>query len=103
MSEIKFTEEETKELAELQQKFNGITVQFGQLKLQKMDLDDAEKQLIVALNETRTQSKDIATKLSAKYGSGTFNPETGIFTPDETPVANEVPNQAPPKLNTEVQ
>jgi len=91
MSEITFSEEEKKELAELQQKFNAITVQLGQIQIEKVDIDDREKELMKVFVEARTTSKDIATKLSEKYGSGTFNPDTGIFTPDE------VPNQAPPQ------
>ena len=90
MAEIKFTEEESTELRELQQKFNGITVQFGQLKIRKLEIEKIEAKLVEDLDKSNVESQSIATKLSEKYGAGTFNPETGIFTPDEVQTPSQV-------------
>ena len=82
---IKFTEEEVKNLQELQGTYNQITLAFGQLSLSRLGLDGQEEQLKTTLVDTRTKENELAKSLTEKYGKGSLNIDTGEFTPETTP------------------
>lgn len=89
---IKFTEEELNKIKEIQQEYQNKTLQFGQLELEKIAMfkkqdelfkyEDALKSDYASLQQ---KEKELVEELSKKYGPGTLNPQTGEFTPAETP------------------
>ena len=88
MSEIKFTEEELQSLQELSTKSNGITNRFGQLAIAKINLEkqseaveEEEFKLHEELEELRKQEQETLNGITEKYGPGSLDPQTGIFTP----------------------
>ena len=81
--EVKFTEEELKQVQDIQNKYISIQNQFGQLKLTQINLDNQEIDLEEALKNLQTEEKKFLDLTTEKYGQGTLNPETGVFIPTE--------------------
>ena len=82
--EVKFTEEELKQVQDIQNKYISIQNQFGQLKLAQINLDNQEIDLEKALENLQTEEKKFLDLTTQKYGQGSLNPETGVFTPIKT-------------------
>tara|TARA_R100001163_G_scaffold40941_1_gene30999 strand:+ start:850 stop:1143 length:294 start_codon:yes stop_codon:yes gene_type:complete len=89
MSEIKFTEEELKTIRGLQQRSNELVNKFGQLSIAKINLEkqseqieEQEFQLHSELEKLKKDENKSIDKINEKYGAGTLNPDTGIFTPN---------------------
>tara|TARA_R100000008_G_C3466085_1_gene106600 strand:- start:76 stop:342 length:267 start_codon:yes stop_codon:yes gene_type:complete len=78
--EVKFTEEELKQIQNIQQSYATIQNQFGQLKLAQIRLDEQEIQLEESFKNIQEDEKKFLDKTTEKYGDGTLNPETGVFT-----------------------
>ena len=81
--EVKFTEEELKQVQTFQQNYIAVQNQFGQLKLAQIRLDEQEVDLEEALKSVQSEEKKFLDGITDKYGQGTLNPETGVFTPAE--------------------
>ena len=86
--EIKFTEDELKSVGDLQVKYNTITNKFGQLAIAKLNiekqhevLEDEEFKLHEELESVRTEEQEVLSGITEKYGPGTLDPQTGVFTP----------------------
>ena len=79
----KFTEEELKALKTLQNQSQLATLQFGQLYLTKLKLEEKETNLKNQLKQLEQEEAKIAQQLSDKYGKGSIDIETGEFTPIE--------------------
>ena len=86
--EIKFTEDELKSVGDLQVKYNTITNKFGQLSIAKLNLEkqsevleDEEHNLHQELETVRPEEQEVLTGITEKYGPGTLDPQTGVFTP----------------------
>ena len=90
---IKFSEEELKKITEVQTTYQQITMTFGSLKIQKLNIDKQELSLKEALDEARTNENDLAKELTEKYGKGSLDISTGEFTP-EPEEATEVVEEA---------
>ena len=91
MSENKFTEEELKQVKEIQDGYFDIQNQFGQLavariRLQKQqsDMNKHEDDLHTKFLELQGSERKFLDSVSEKYGQGTLNPETGAFTPNKS-------------------
>ncbi len=82
--EVKFNEEELKQVQEIQKNYIAIQNQFGQVKMTKIRLDIQEVELENSLKSIQEQEKNFLDGITKKYGQGTLNPETGVFTPVET-------------------
>ena len=82
--EVKFTEEELKQVQNIQTSYQNIQSQFGQLKLAQIRLDEQEVELEDALKQIQSEEKKFLDGITDKYGQGTLNPDTGVFTPTET-------------------
>ncbi len=81
-SEVKkFTEEELKSLTDLQAKSQNVTLQFGQLYLSKIKVEEQETALKQYAKSLEEEEAKLAKDLSDKYGKGSINIETGEFTP----------------------
>ena len=81
--EVKFTEEELKNVQDIQTSYVNVQNQFGQLKMAQIKLDEQEVELEEALKQIQTEEKKFLDGNTSKYGQGTLNPETGVFTPTE--------------------
>ena len=82
--EVKFTEEELKEVQNIQASYANVQNQFGQLKLAQIRLDEQEIDLENSLKSIQDEEKKFLDGITNKYGQGTLNPETGVFTPTES-------------------
>jgi len=87
MSEVKFTEEELKQVKEIQDSYFDIQNQFGQTSLAKLRLDEqmenvlkSEDDLRIKFEEIQSNERDFLNGITEKYGEGSLNPETGVFT-----------------------
>ena len=85
---VKFSEEELQSLQELQNTYAGISTQFGQLKVSKMNLlrqldslEQSEDALEKAWDDNREKENELVQSLTEKYGPGSLNPQTGEYTP----------------------
>ena len=90
MSEKKFTEEELNKISNIQEKYIEIQQKFGQVKLGKLRLENQQKtlekleeSLLDEFEQIQIDVKDFVDNITKKYGDGTLNPETGIFTPNK--------------------
>ena len=82
--EVKFTEDELKQVQNIQQTYANVQNQFGQLKLAQIRLDLQEVDLEETLKNIQLEEKKFLDGITEKYGQGSLNPETGVFTPSET-------------------
>ena len=80
---IKFTQEEMDSLKGLQVKMSQIINAFGQLKVAEIRLKNQKNSLEQQLEASQKEEADLAKTLSAKYGKGSLNAETGEFTPSK--------------------
>ena len=94
--EIKFSEEELQGLQSLQSGYQEKQTLLGQLSVQRILLDQQSDALEARRSEVeqeyeavQQQERDLVAQLNEKYGPGSLNPETGVFTP--APVAEETP------------
>ena len=88
MSEIKFTEKELQSLQELSNESNGITNRFGQLAIAKINLEkqseaveEEEFKLHQELESLKEKEQETLKNITDKYGPGSLDPTTGVFTP----------------------
>ena len=90
-SEIKFSDDELTSLRDLQEGYQEKSAQFGQLKVQKLliqqqldALNDTEVQFESDYAGLQTKEQEIVKQLNEKYGPGNLDPATGVFTPSPT-------------------
>ena len=88
---IKFTQDELDKIQEFQQRYLNIQMGLGQIEIMNMrlstqmsDLDVAAENLRTDLVNTQEEERVFIEEVNKIYGSGTLNPDTGIFTPNET-------------------
>ena len=88
--QVKFTEEEIKQLNGIREEYINIQSQFGQLAVSKIrlesDMDNLsrlEEDLHKSFIVNNKSEQDFVDGITKKYGDGTFNPDTGIFTPNK--------------------
>ena len=86
--ETKFSEEELKSLQDLQTSYQQKQLQFGQLKVQKLlvqqqfdAIEKQEEQIEVDYAGVQEQERKLVEGLNKKYGPGNLDPATGVFTP----------------------
>ena len=78
--EVKFTDDELKEVKSLQKSYLDIQNEFGQISLAKIRLKRQAEEVSKKLSEVEDTEKAFLDSITAKYGRGTLNPETGVFT-----------------------
>ena len=98
--ETKFTEEEIKSLNELSQNYQQIQLAFGQFKVQHLlaeqqmtALEEAEVQMESDYSDLQGKERELVKQLNEKYGPGSLDPATGVFTPAPAPPAEEKPDE----------
>ena len=86
--ELKFTEEELQNLQNLQNGYQEKKALLGSLAVQRILLDQQSDALEARKTEVeqeyegvQQQERDLVAQLNEKYGPGSLNPETGVFTP----------------------
>ena len=86
--DIKFTEDELKSLQDLQTEYQQKQLQFGQLKVQKLlvqqqvdAIENQEAQVEVDYAGVQENERKLVKQLNEKYGPGNIDPQTGVFTP----------------------
>ena len=82
--EVKFTEEEMSQVQGIQQNYANVQNQFGQLKMAQIRLDEQEIDLENSLKSIQDEEKKFLDGITEKYGEGTLNPESGVFTPNKS-------------------
>ena len=94
--EIKFTDKELQSLSELRDTYAAIQNDLGAIKVrtvllsQQLDsLGETEVQLEARYAETQATEQELVKSLNEKYGPGNLDPQTGVFTPVETPAPVE--------------
>ena len=95
--EMKFTEEELQGLQSLQTGYQEKQTLLGQLAVQRILLDQQSDALEARKTEVeqeyegvQQEERDLVEKLNEKYGPGSLNPETGVFTPAPVEESPEV-------------
>jgi len=83
-NETKFTEEELTQVQNIQRSYANVQNQFGQLKLAQIRLDNDEIALEEALKSVQEEEKKFLDGITEKYGEGSLNPETGVFTSNKS-------------------
>ena len=98
--DTKFSEEELKSLQDLQNSYQQKQLQFGQLKVQKIlvqqqvdGLETSESQLEVEYGEVQETERKLVEELNEKYGPGSLDPATGVFTPTPADTSTEETDQ----------
>ena len=99
-SEIKFSDKELTSLRELQEGYQEKSAQFGQLKVQKLlvqqqldALESTEVQMESDYASLQQQEQDLVKQLNEKYGPGNLDPTTGVFTPVPVVAPEETPEE----------
>ncbi len=84
---VSFTEEELEKVKTIQNKYLSIQQQFGQIAVtrirlnqQATDLGEAEEKISDEFSKTQQEERDFLDEITEKYGNGSLNIETGIFT-----------------------
>jgi len=72
--------EELQQLKDFRVREENIIVSFGQLGYQRAQLDEQEDQLLDFKKKFDKERSELATTLTAKYGNGSINIETGKIT-----------------------
>jgi len=82
--EVKFTKEELTQVQNIQKSYMNVQNKFGQLKLTQIRLDNDEVTLEEALKQVQEEEQKFLDGITEKYGQGSLNPETGVFTPNKS-------------------
>ena len=89
----KFEETDLEQLKVLQDRFNNIVLQLGQIDIEiiknqteKERLEELKVKLEQDYKTLRTDEQSMASKLTEKYGAGILDPRTGEFTPQENKI-----------------
>ena len=83
--QIKFTDEEVKEINDLRFEVGSVFTQLGQVQIEKRkgleELEQNETSLLEKYTELVAKEDILFKGLNEKYGDGDYDPNTGIFTP----------------------
>ena len=82
--DIKFSEDELKRISEIRTSYAEITNRFGQIQLTKYNLQKQEEQAEIDFESIKVKEQEALRGITEKYGPGTLDPNTGVFTPSES-------------------
>ena len=95
-TEMKFTDEELQSLQQLQTNYQEKQSLLGQLSVQRIlvnqqmeALEARQVELESEYEAVQQEERDLVQKLNEKYGPGSLDPATGVFTPTSAPAAPE--------------
>ena len=81
METKKLSQEELKQIQDIQNKNQAIIVEFGQIELIKLSLEERVQNAKEYLVELKQQEKVLAVTLEEVYGKGSIDLEKGEFIP----------------------
>lgn len=81
MDNKQLTQEEVQSLQELQQQRQAVALEFGNLELTQIELDNRREELENFYSELKNKEQQLGKELSDKYGNGTIDLEKGEFIP----------------------
>ena len=81
---IKFSDVELKSISEIRTAYAEITNRFGQIELTKYNLQKQVEQAEIDFESVKVKEQEILQSITKKYGPGTLDPNTGVFTPSES-------------------
>lgn len=81
MENQKLTQEEIKQLQEVQQQNQALALELGNLELTKIQVKNRYEELVEFHNELKTKEQEFGKTLSEKYGNGTIDLDKGEFIP----------------------
>ena len=81
METKKLSQEELKQIQDIQNKNQAITLEFGQIELIKLSLEERVQNAKEYLVELKQQEKVLAVTLEEVYGKGSIDLEKGEFIP----------------------
>tara|TARA_R110000765_G_scaffold404815_1_gene501200 strand:+ start:699 stop:950 length:252 start_codon:yes stop_codon:yes gene_type:complete len=77
--ENKFTAEEMEAVSSIKASFESLTFRFGQVELEIQNLELEKSKLREELVLVKTNESKTIASITAKYGDGTLDPDTGVF------------------------
>jgi hypothetical protein len=81
MENTKLTQEEIQQLQEIQQQNQSLALEFGNLELTKIQIENRYDELVEFHTQLKSKEQEIGKELSEKYGNGTIDLEKGEFIP----------------------
>lgn len=81
MENKKLTQEELQQISDIQNKYQVISQELGNIELQKIALEGRRQATEKFLLETQTQERELIEAIEKEYGKGNVNLNTGEFTP----------------------
>ncbi len=82
--DIKFSDDELKQISDIRTAYAEITNRFGQIQLTKYNLQKQEEQAEMDFESVKVKEQEVLKGITEKYGPGTLDPNTGVFTPSES-------------------
>lgn len=80
------TAEEIQKIQEIQENYQQLIIELGEIQLQKINLakekellDEREKEAHISLDTLSQEDKNLASSLTEKYGVGVIDLEKGII------------------------
>ena len=77
IKQTKVTDEELKQISEIQTSIDRITINLGQLSLKKLSLDKEEEYLESEYEKILEKEKQLGDNLKEKYGEAQIDLKTG--------------------------
>ena len=79
----KFSKEELDQISSIKSNYDAITLRMGQVHFELGALNEEKINLEEDFNKNRGEEVEFAQQLTQKYGKGSLDISTGIFTPAE--------------------
>tara|TARA_R110001592_G_scaffold51696_3_gene158828 strand:- start:8103 stop:8372 length:270 start_codon:yes stop_codon:yes gene_type:complete len=79
----KFSQEEMEKVSKIKEKYNEITVRYGQLEIEQNVVNEQKLRITTEYEGVRKEEVDFVKTLSTKYGAGKLDLDTGVFIPTE--------------------
>tara|TARA_Y100000593_G_scaffold57274_1_gene106594 strand:+ start:584 stop:868 length:285 start_codon:yes stop_codon:yes gene_type:complete len=88
--QVKLEEKELEQIRDLQKAYIDVQTALGQTHMAKLGIEKQMDDLLMREDElnnrfhaTRSDENDLVTSLSEKYGRGSLDLQSGVFTPSE--------------------
>jgi hypothetical protein len=81
MENKKLTEQQLKQIRDIQQRYQNATQELGSIEIQKLALEEKRSTVEEYLSEAKYLEQTLAQEIEKEFGKGTINLETGEFIP----------------------
>ena len=78
-----FTKEELEQISSIKANYDALTLRMGQIHFESKAINAEKEQVEEAFQKNRDEEVKFAQELTTKYGKGSLDIDTGIFTPSE--------------------